>query len=586
MPNLKFLSYTFNALSDGILWVDQFGAICDFNASVCALIGYEKEDLLAISIFDIQSDLSTQEWEMQWERHFTIGKFIKETELTQQGGRAITVEITYRYYQIEQTPFCCLIIRNIAERKKMETQFLLSYFTVEQAGDAIFWISRDGQIMHTNEEACKRLGYSYRELIAMNIMDVNRSYNADRLAETFDTLKNTGVLVIESEHYTKEGKAIPVEIAANYIEYEGVAYTCSIVRDITERKHKEAALRGALFEIRALKERLEEENNYLQEEIQYSHNFGEIISRSTTFHQTLRQVEQVASTHSTVLITGESGTGKELIARSIHQLSKRSNRPMIKVNCAALPTNLIESELFGHEKGAFTGALSRKKGRFELASGGTLFLDEIGEMPMELQAKLLRVLQEGEFERLGGGETINVDVRIISATNRNLLKEIEDGNFREDLYYRLNVFPLHCPPLRERKEDIPLLVQHFCKKFESKTGRRITNIPQKVLKRLAQYDFPGNIRELENIIERAVILSSRGKLEIGAWLPKSKKKTTIDEDFLPLATIQKNYIIEVLKATNWRISGPHGAARILDMRPTTLESRMKKLGIKRSNEAV
>ena len=325
--------------------------------------------------------------------------------------------------------------------------------------------------------------------------------------------------------------------------------------------------------------KLQAQNQYLQDEIKLSHNFDEIISKSKVFQKVLRKVEQVASTDATVLILGESGTGKELLCRAIHSISKRSARPLVKINCAALPANLIESELFGHEKGAFTGATERKIGRFELADGGTIFLDELGELPVDLQSKLLRVLQEGEFERLGNPLTHKVNVRVIAATNRDLEKEIEKNNFREDLYYRLNVFPILSIPLRERMEDIPLLVKHFCKKYEAKIGKKITNIPKKVIDQLMNYDYPGNIRELENIVERALIISSGNTLELGDWLPKKAANTktkTVD-----LNTVEKNHIIEVLNRTNWKVSGERGAAKILGLKPTTLEARMKKLGIAR-----
>lgn len=337
-----------------------------------------------------------------------------------------------------------------------------------------------------------------------------------------------------------------------------------------------------LKEIESLKNRLQAENTYLQEEIRLNHNFDEIVSKSKVFRRVLQQIEQVAATDATVLIIGESGTGKELIARAIHNISLRSRKPLVKVNCAALPANLIESELFGHERGAFTGALERKIGRFELADGGTIFLDEIGELPVELQAKLLRVLQEGEFERLGNPRTMKVNVRVIAATNRNLEQAIEKKEFREDLFYRLNVFPVVCPPLRDRKEDIPLLVKHFCQKHEVRIGKKITHIPAKVMTALEQYDWPGNIRELENIIERALILSRNGVLEYGEWLPVEKKSAARQTAMSRLGEVEKNHILEVLKKTGWKVSGEKGAAKILGLNPTTLEARMKKLGIKRS----
>ena len=269
----------------------------------------------------------------------------------------------------------------------------------------------------------------------------------------------------------------------------------------------------ALAEVQKLKNRLQSENVYLRDEIKHVHNFEAIISQSAAFGAVLDKVEQVATTDATVLILGESGTGKELLARAVHSTSKRQDRPLVKVNCAALPASLIESELFGHEKGAFTGAVARKIGRFELADGGTIFLDEIGDLPLELQAKLLRVLQEGEFERLGGNRTLVADVRVIAATNRDLEEAVRESHFREDLYYRLNVFPLRVPPLRERPDDIPLLVRHFVDKYSNKTGKPISTLPQEALERLQVYRWPGNVRELENIIERAVILSRDGRIQ-------------------------------------------------------------------------
>ncbi len=294
----------------------------------------------------------------------------------------------------------------------------------------------------------------------------------------------------------------------------------------------------------------------------------------------LVNVEQVAATDATVLITGESGTGKELLARAVHNLSSRRNRPLVKVNCAALPANLIESELFGHEKGAFTGAIQRKMGRFELADKGTLFLDEVGEMPLELQAKLLRVLQEGEFERLGSTQTLRVSVRVIAATNRNLDKSVEEGSFREDLFYRLNVFPIESPPLRERLEDIPVLVNHFIKKFGKRLGKPIEKVSQQVIDALQAYHWPGNIRELENLMERAIIIATGKSLKPGPWLPKQNPGKK-GKGLITLAENESRYIREVLTLTKGKIRGADGAAAILEINPTTLEARMKKLGIEK-----
>jgi transcriptional regulator with GAF, ATPase, and Fis domain/ligand-binding sensor domain-containing protein len=340
------------------------------------------------------------------------------------------------------------------------------------------------------------------------------------------------------------------------------------------------ALQNALAEVERLKNRLYSENVYLQDEIKLEHNFTDIISRSQALKKILSKVEKVADTDATVLILGESGTGKELLARAVHNLSNRRDRPLVKVNCATLPANLIESELFGHEKGAFTGAISRKIGRFELADGGTIFLDEIGELPPELQAKLLRVLQEGEFERVGGQQTIAVDTRIMAATNRDLKEEIAHGRFREDLYYRLHVFPITIPPLRERLEDIPLLIHHFVKKYSAKSGKKIETVSQNVIETLQAYDWPGNVRELENVIERAVIVSQGKQLKLDDWLPHHSIASD-EASVVTLDDMERNHIIKTLKMTQWRISGERGAAKILNIKPTTLRSRMEKLGIKR-----
>jgi transcriptional regulator with GAF, ATPase, and Fis domain len=343
----------------------------------------------------------------------------------------------------------------------------------------------------------------------------------------------------------------------------------ALARDLTER-------------IRAEEERhkLSLEKVYLQEEIEKEHNFGEIIGSSKAIKQLFRNIKRVAGTDSTVLITGETGTGKELVARAIHAESGRKDRVLIKVNCAALAPGLIESELFGHEKGAFTGAVARREGRFEAADGGTIFLDEIGDFPGELQVKLLRVLQDGEFERVGGTRTMKVDVRVIAATNRDLERAVGEGRFRTDLYYRLKVYPIHVPPLRDRKEDVPLLVNYFAGKYGSRLGKKLETVPQGALDALMSYPWPGNIRELENVIERAVIVSTGSELELGDWIGQAMV-TGEPGDLLTLDEMQRRHITKVLEHTGWRVSGPKGAARILGVKPTTLAARMKKLGIAR-----
>lgn len=352
------------------------------------------------------------------------------------------------------------------------------------------------------------------------------------------------------------------------------------VLDITERKQATDQLRQAMEEIRSLKDRLQQENVYLRHEMAGHQGLSRMVSRSAVMQHTLALVEQVAPTPASVLISGETGTGKELLATAIHELSPRADRAMIKVNCAAIPTALIESELFGREKGAYTGAVARQLGRFELANGSTLFLDEIGELPLEVQAKLLRVLQEKEIERLGNPRPIKVDVRVIAATNRDLRQEVNAGRFREDLYYRLNVFPIHLPPLRERLDDLPQMIESFVQEFAETMGKPIETIAKASINALISYHWPGNIRELRNVIERAVILAKGHSLRID--LPSATTAAPAsDVGLAALADVERNHILRVLEATGWRIRGPAGAALILGIKPTTLESRMAKLGISR-----
>jgi formate hydrogenlyase transcriptional activator len=354
-------------------------------------------------------------------------------------------------------------------------------------------------------------------------------------------------------------------------------------QEIEERKGREESLRSAYAENKQLKNRFQAENIYLHKVIDRENNFGEIIGRSNALEYVFFKVEQVAPQDATVLLLGETGTGKGLVARSIHSKSSRKDRPMITVNCSALPTNLIESELFGREKGAFTGSHDRQMGRFELADNSTLFLDEIGEMPIDLQTKLLRVIQDGEFERLGSPKTIKVNVRIIASTNRTLEEEIRKGRFREDLFYRLNVFPITIPPLRQRKEDIPLLVDYFVAKFNKKTGKKIETMSKDTLNILQEYDWPGNVRELESIVERAVITSQGTGLQILDRFENSLQAREQEaRDGKSLATLERDHILQALEKTAWRIEGKKGAAAMLGLNPSTLRGRMRKDGIRRS----
>lgn len=470
--------------------------------------------------------------------------------------------------------------QDVTEIKKKENDVTLYKTIIDNAQDLIYVYNDKGDLLHYSESLIEKLGFSKKELDRMNMFDLDTHVTREFYNAHFQQLRETGFHRFEWLVSRKDGTKFPVDITASHLRYYDEDYCCAVVRDITTKKMRELNLYEALEEIKSLKDRLENENEYLQQEISSKINFNSIICQSDTYQSVLKQVDQVAPTQTTVLVTGESGTGKELLARAIHSNSGRKDHPLIKINCATLPKELIESELFGHRKGAFTGAIARKLGKFTLADGGTIFLDEIGELPLELQPKLLRVLQEGEYDELGGTKTLKVDVRIIAATNRDLKEMIRDGLFREDLYYRLNVFPIHNIPLRERKDDIPMLAQFFLEKFSAKAGKRFRNLSKGSIDLLMNYDFPGNIRELENMIERAVIIESGITLKPGNWIPK-KDNIASSNIFKSFEAKQREYIIEVLDYTNWRVSGPLGAAKILKVKDKTLFAKMKRLGIEK-----
>jgi formate hydrogenlyase transcriptional activator len=361
---------------------------------------------------------------------------------------------------------------------------------------------------------------------------------------------------------------------------KGFKLVAQVFANALARKRADEQLKRHVREIEELKQRLEKENIYLQEEVKLLLEHTGIVGQSLAMKRVLAQAEQVARTDSTILILGETGTGKELLARAIHKMSARKDRPLITVNCASLPPTLIESELFGREKGAYTGAMTRMIGRFEIADGSTLFLDEIGELPLELQSKLLRVLEEGSFERLGSTKTLHVNVRIIVATNRDIEHEVKNGKFRKDLFYRLNVFPILIPPLRERPEDIPLLVRAVVKEFQKRMGKEIEIIPKKTMQALQSYSWPGNVRELRNVIEHAMILSKGKTLDVHVPKHASPEADATGN----LKNMERMHTVAVLERTGWRIAGQGGAAEVLGLKRTTLQAKMKKLGIKRPNK--
>ncbi len=497
-----------------------------------------------------------------------------------------TREISIYGYPVEEDNIVGKLQGSVSVVRHSSEEKNLAGAVLERSESMVCWINPDCTLRYVNRAMASRLGYEASEMAGqLEITDIDAENTIDQWRDIWNEASAGETMKMESTLKTRNDRIFPAEFHLDFLDINGTKLISLSAHDITERRQQEAALRKALLEVQTLSERLEEENIYLKEEISEGNKFENILTQSDNYQKVLQQVEQVAPAEATVLIEGETGTGKELLARAIHSLSQRRERSLVRVNCAALSEELILSELFGHEKGAFTGATTTKTGRFELADKGTIFLDEIGEISLKIQSQLLRILQEGEFERVGGVETLKVDVRIIAATNRDLRKMVAEKQFREDLYYRLSVFPLRNPPLRERREDIPLLVRHFMKQFARKNGKTIDNIRAKDLKRLKQYDFPGNIRELMNIVEQAVVLTNNKTLDLSYWRPVSSGQSAagpeIGDDFPSLEEIQRQHILDALEKTHWRVTGPQGAAKLLDMKGQTLFSKMKKLGIER-----
>ena len=438
----------------------------------------------------------------------------------------------------------------------------------------------NGTLAECNDSMGRMYGYAGGEDLQGHRLSEFQSPEDPHLRRTYLDIIRSGYRMADFETRERDRNGTLryfLNSAVGVIEDGKVVRVWGIQHDITERKRMEEDLRKALSELKQLKERVETERSFLQQEIKCEHNFEAIVGRSDALQYVLYRCEQVAPTDAIVLVLGETGTGKELIARAIHSISPCKDRPLMKVSCANLPADLMESELFGHEKGAFTGAVQRQLGRFEVAHGTTIFLDEIGELPQGLQAKLLRVLQDGEFERLGGSRTVKVNVRVIAATNRDLAEEVRAGRFREDLFYRLNVFPITVPPLRDRREDIPLLVRHYLRLFNKKIGKDVITVPRETMQQLMGYPWPGNVRELANVIEQAVITAHDKTLRVA--VPKGASQRV--EAPQRLEDLDRDHILRTLHRTAWQINGARGAAALLGLHPSTLRSRMKRLGIKR-----
>jgi len=457
--------------------------------------------------------------------------------------------------------------------------------SILEALPGLFWLNdENGRCIRWNKNVELVYGYNPEELQNLHaINDVTASESVAILQRATASALKGGPGYCEYEIKTKYGKKISFAGDARLVTINKKKYLACVELDISKRKETEEKLRDALDEIKQLKDRTEAENVYLLDEINSDENEDIMIGRSVQLTKMLKTARKVAPTNATVLIQGETGTGKGLLAKYIHRNSPRGKRTLIKLNCANLPPTLIESILFGHEKGAFTDANTTRIGRFELAHESTIFLDEIAELPLALQAKLLRVIEDGEFERLGGTETRVIDVRIIAATNRNLEEEIRAGNFRQDLLFRLNVYPIAPPPLRERKDDIPLLVQFFVNKFNKSLGKSITKIPNSAMNAFIGYSWPGNIRELQNVIERDLINSSGNTLKKSTISPlfNSAGQEDYNGDHKTLQEVESAHILNILKQTRWVIEGKSGAARILGINPSTLRGRMRKLGIYR-----
>ncbi len=492
------------------------------------------------------------------------------------------------------------------ERTEDELRRLLNthQLILDAAGEGIYGLDCEGKTTFVNSAATEILGWRDEDVLGKPLHDIHHHSHADgshyprEECPIYAALNDGEVHRVDCEvFWHADGSSVPVEYTSTPIWEEGVLKGAVVVfRDVSSRKLMERQREQAYQEISRLKEQLEQERDYLRDEINLNVNFGEIIGESPALKRTLSQIEAVADTPASVLVLGESGTGKESIARAIHAHSGRAAQPLVKVNCASIPKELFESEFFGHVRGAFTGAHRDRIGRMQLANNGTLFLDEVGEIPLDLQGKLLRALQEHEFERVGDEKTVKVDVRIVAATNRDLAEEVKKGNFREDLYYRLSVFPIEVPALRERQADIVPLAQHFLQQSCQQLGREFPKLTRQQSERLLSHPWPGNIRELKNVIERAMILTQKGNLRLDLALPditgasnRAQAEPQIGANFLTeieIRSLERANLIKALRHANWKISGVGGAAQLLGIKPSTLSYRMANFGIKRDDSVI
>ncbi len=578
--DLKMMQYSVDHAMDRVVWVAPDGHMLYLNEKAREESGYSLEEARSLTISDIGPDFTPETWREFYKEVKKKGSMRFETRAINKDGQIQALDVDASHLEFGGKEFICSYVRDITERKEVEDKMAMMQFSIEHAQDRIGWIDKDGQFIYVNEVTWKEMGYTREEMLSKKVSDLNPNFTQEIWYEHFKKMKKAVHMSIESQHISKDGELHDMEISTNYLEFGGKEFLCSFGRDITERKKADDELKNAYHEIKMLKERLEMENVYLREQISVQSAHENIIGTSDAIKYILYKIKQVAPSDTTVLILGETGTGKDLVAEAIHSESSRRKRNLVKVNCAALPSNLIESELFGREKGAYTGS-NQQIGRFELANKGTIFLDEIGEFPLELQAKLLKVLQSGEFEHLGSPHTISTDVRVIASTNRDMLKEVKEGRFREDLFYRLNVFPITVPPLRDRVEDIPLIVDYILKKFGKRIGKKIESVPRNVMKTFENYSWPGNVRELENIIERSMIISPGSVLHLADKLETSEPEIGSTSKSNSLLEIEHAHILQVLEQARWKIEGKNGAAEMLEINPSTLRTRMRKLGIQK-----
>ena len=586
-------------MNEGAVTLDTDGTILYCNQRFADIVKESLEKIIGSSITRYISSTDLPLFEALVERGLQ-GNSKLELTLKTGGENSVAVFLSVSALQHTDMPGAmCMVVTDLTEQKRNEeilAEEKLTSQILNQTSEIFVLCDPQGRIIRASQATHRFLGRS--PLFQTFDEALHLLYSDGTPFVLLSALSDKPLHAVEVIFKDKDDKSFSFLLSANsMIAGKSIIGIVVVMADITERKKMEEALqkaneeleqqveertvklRTALSEINILKDQLEAENIYFRRESKAKHQFERIIGESDSLKYALYRAEQVAPANTTVLILGETGVGKELIAYAVHDMSPRKERPLITVNCAALPGNLIESELFGREKGAFTGADTRQIGRFEIANGSTLCLDEIGELPLEVQAKLLRVIQHNEFERLGSSNTVKVDVRIIATTNRDLGEEVRKGRFRQDLYYRLNVFPITVPPLRQRKEDIPQMVEAFIERYSRKTGKQITSIRKETMKALQEYSWPGNVRELESIIERGVILSPgpvfqlADKLELPS-APLSSGVRTLDE-------ARRNQILQILSETRWRIDGKDGAAAILGLQPSTLRARMHKLGIVR-----